>query len=103
MIKLVFIDELMAVNIKRVKKRVTNQEEDFKTLGIVFSSCTDSFYGEAVQRDVDDIVALAKDGLIQKQLCWVNFECTHRIFKGKEGDIHRTEIRVRKIIPAMAK
>lgn len=103
MIKLVFINEVMAVNTKRITNRITNQEEDFKTLGIVFSSGTDSFYGEAVQRDVDDIVAQAKDGLIQKKLCWVDFGCTHRIVKGKDGDFHRTEIRVRKIIPVMDK
>ncbi len=103
MIKLAIINEVMGVNTKRVTNRVTNQEEDFKTMGIVFSTGTDSYYGEAVQRDVDDIVAQAKDELIQEKLCWVDFGCTHRIVKGKEGDFHRTEIRVRKIIPVNRK
>lgn len=99
MIKIVIIDEVMAVNTKRVTNRVTNLEEDFRTMGVAFSEGADSFYGEAVQRDIDPIVELAKDGLIQKQPCWIDFTCVHRTVRGKEGDFHKNEIRVKRIIP----
>ena len=70
-------------------------------MGIEFRSGTDSFYGEAVQKDIDPIVEMSVHDKLQKKLCWVEMSCQHRTFTGKDGEFKRTQIRVKSITPAI--
>ena len=78
----------------------TEFQEDFKAVGVSFTVGSDSLYGEAVQKDAEDICNMQAGGDQRGKLCWFDLRLSEKAFKTKEGkDVTRTEVRVRKILP----
>ena len=89
-----------AMTVRQVTNPRTNEQEDFKAVGVSFTVGSDSLYGEAVQKDAEDICNMQAGGDQRGKLCWFDLRLSEKAFKTKEGkDVTRTEVRGRKILP----